>query len=250
MGMPFVQRTKKLQERRYLERFKTAFSAFPSGTIEASEAPDFLIKAAERTIGIEITELFHDLKNGKSLMREQEGLQAQVIDRAQQLFRKANPAHLFVTVNFDTPTKLTKARTPILAEELVNIVLSGVHDYNQHEVLSFDGDDNDLANWPDELAFLNVLRQRESSRWVDCCAGFAPRCRPEDIQGRLDEKQPKLSKYRQICDEVWLLIVLYGCNQSSMMDLGAELTAHQYKLEFDRAFLLENFDGRVIEFHK
>jgi len=48
---------KKLIETVYLDEAQQASSIFPSGELAPHERPDFLLRIAERTIGIEVTEL-------------------------------------------------------------------------------------------------------------------------------------------------------------------------------------------------
>ena len=49
---------KKQIERRFLDIVRCGVNDFPPGAITDAERPDFLIQAADRTVGVEITRIF------------------------------------------------------------------------------------------------------------------------------------------------------------------------------------------------
>jgi hypothetical protein len=48
---------------------------------------------------------------------------------------------------------------------------------------------------------------------------------------------------------VWLLVVARGLEPSTFGDVGQEVEGHRFESGFDRAFLLNHFDGIVTELH-
>ena len=68
-----------------------------------------------------------------------------------------------------------------------------------------------------------------------------------ELQRIIDEKNSKQGRYRQRCDECWLLIVASGGRPSGLFEPSAETKNHLYHSLFERTYFIEAFSGAVIE---
>lgn len=77
---------KKNRERLFMKEVAAIFPDFPSGTINDSERPDFLISSHSNVIGGEIVDYIRGQNSGESFNRRNERLRQQVADSAKQEF--------------------------------------------------------------------------------------------------------------------------------------------------------------------
>lgn len=74
-----------------------------------------------------------------------------------------------------------------------------------------------------------------------------PTLRPLDLHKRIEEKEDKVTSYRQKCSQVWLLIVANGFEPSTFGELAPEIEAFSFETSFDRVFFLHHADELVVE---
>ena len=77
---------KKVRERAIPGRFRAACSDFPPGGVEDSEAPDFLVRSGDHTVGIELVDYVAGQAEQGSTELMQEKLRAQVVSAAQKRY--------------------------------------------------------------------------------------------------------------------------------------------------------------------
>jgi hypothetical protein len=68
-----------------------------------------------------------------------------------------------------------------------------------------------------------------------------------ELQRTINEKNRKHARYRQRCDECWLLIVASGGRPSGLFEPSAETKNHLYQSLFERTFFMEAFGGTLVE---
>jgi hypothetical protein len=100
----------------YLAGFSRAVSAFPAEPVSKSENPDFLVRSADHTTGIELTRLFKAPARGQSPLRAPEGLRELIATLAKSRYgaMKRSPNH--VSIHFNDQPALRKAEvSPLVA---------------------------------------------------------------------------------------------------------------------------------------
>ena len=102
---------------------------------------------------------------------------------------------------------------------------------------------------PWEVSYLSIRRKRILSKnlWVSTRGAFIPTLTPLDLQNRIEEKEGKLTSYRQKCSQVWLLIVANGLEPSTFGELAPEIEEFSFETSFDRVFFLHHVDELVVE---
>lgn len=229
--------------------FKAVLPDFPEGNIssEERENPDFIVKRSTGRLGIEVTQLFRDVPDGKRPMQEQESLRQRVLNAAHAMYDgQAGPA-IWVSVHFSTSVNLTKQRAPQLGEQIARLVLSSLPAPDDSTALEEQG--NEQEKFPEEVSLISIRRRSflTKSSWSDPVAEFVPECQPNAVQSVIDDKNGRYSDYQKEADEVWLLIVADGGNHSSWMDLSESVNMHRFDCKFDRAFLFRRSERQVVE---
>ena len=87
---------------------------------------------------------------------------------------------------------------------------------------------------------------RGQSRWFSGTALWLWEAEPR-VKAALDEKEPKASKYRKYCRELWLLIVADKLWLSSKFFPDQNFAKATFRSSFDRAFLLDEASSLVYE---
>jgi hypothetical protein len=238
--------TKKDIERWHLCRFEEAYSEFPSGVVHPGERPDFRVQG-DRTVGIEITQLFREVPEGGQSLREIEQLRVMITDRAGDRFLTSGGPPVDVSVNFSEHAKLTKALIPSLAERLAALVQAKLPEPDQYVFVEYDWVNRDI--FPEEIVCVRIARfsHRDWSVWQPTNAGYIPGIEPRHMQAAIDRKAPDVTTHRRTCEEVWLLVVADGFGISSTFTLSDVAQQHTYRSPFDRTIYFENFSKRAFD---
>jgi hypothetical protein len=239
--------SKKEIERWHLSRFEESYPDFPSGEVHPGERPDFRIVSGERTIGVELTQVFHANEEGKRPLQEIERLRAAVTERAEALFAEAGGPPLDVLVFFSPHAKLGKPNQSQIAERLAALVSRNIPPPGTSYEEEFDWVNRDW--FPEELSYVRVARfdHRDWSLWQPASAGYVPDVTPELIQAAIERKAPDVEAHRASCDEAWLLIIADGFGISSTMTVTEACARHRYRSPFDKTFYFENFRKSAYE---
>lgn len=241
-----------LQEQReawYLSKFRENSADFPQGAVRRGESPepDFVVESdTGGTIGIEVTELYHDEASGSS-SKLQESERLGLIHAACRQVEKAGVEPLDVAVYFAPDVAITKRDRSALAARLVALVSQ--HRPPSEGTVTLDNHFDGLI--PDSMLGIRISRLAELTRhhWS---APMAEYLRPdfvEGLQARITAKVDRLKLYHRACGRCWLLVVVDGFGTSSLFDVGGSTLSHAYESPFERTFFLEAFSGRCFELH-
>ena len=239
--------TKKEKEKILLQRFRESFPEFPSGEIEATENPDFLIHAGTGKVGIEVTLLHRNTTGNKSPLQEQESLRRLIADKARQLYESQGGPHIHVNVHFNGQNRLRRRDLKSAAKELASLILKNIPE--QGKSVSLQETEDNWQQWPGTLVRVSIARFAVLTK-TTCCptdAGFVPKVEPSLVQSVIDRKNPRCSAYRSCCAELWLLVVADGFALSSVFIVDPEIRTHAFVASFDRVFLFQNFEKKVFE---
>jgi hypothetical protein len=102
---------------------------------------------------------------------------------------------------------------------------------------------------PWEVSYLSICRKKILSKnlWVPTRGAFVPTLTPLDLQKRIEEKEGKVTSYRQKCSQVWLLIVANGFEPSTFGELAPEVEEFPFETSFDRIFFLHHANELIVE---
>jgi hypothetical protein len=115
----------KGSEHFYLDKFKNNLPAFPQGEIAADESPDFLIKTAAGTTGIEFTDFFRQMSSeAHHPLQAREGVRRRIIERAKAIYDGSGFSPISAWVHFDFNFHCRPAEVEDFAERLVQLAQS------------------------------------------------------------------------------------------------------------------------------
>ncbi len=235
------------RERWYLSKFRDTFTDLPRGEVRRGTPPepDFVVESGPgETIGIEVTELYHDEASGSSF-RVQESEQIGVVRAACSQLEEAGVEPLNVAVHFASQTNITKRHRAALSSRIASLVSERVPTSEGTAMLlnGFDG------SFPESVLAIRVSRVSVSARhhWSVPMSGYLRPDFVDDLQARITAKARRHKSYRRAIERCWLLVVANGFAPSSLFDPSGPALSHVYESPFERTFFLEAFSGRRFE---
>ncbi len=235
---------KKEWERRYLERVKSRYPAFPSGTLIADEEPDFLIRGAEKNCGIEIVQYVRGQGKGGSRLRWREELHDQIVARAKLKHETRSANVLSVHLHWFHHRELRRNDVEWVSDDLSTLV-SEYESLEINESVTFEPDYRAQIN---DFITRITLRRRSSGRnaWSNVEVGPAEADGLE-LQDLISLKNVKMSRYLKKCSEVWLIIVADGQRISSTGELNNRVRQMKFESAFDNVLYFDAEAESVIE---
>jgi hypothetical protein len=94
------------KERYYLEQFRVAYAAFPKGEVLYGDKPDVIVNA-ERTVGIEITNLFREAGSLPGSEQVQRVRREMVIAKAQAAYERSGKTKIELKFGFNKSCPIT-----------------------------------------------------------------------------------------------------------------------------------------------
>jgi hypothetical protein len=233
-----------LKEAKYLEP-----TLFPGIIIDSEgEKPDILMQSTDRIIGIEITDYWRgrSQQKGGSAMHRSEKAQWNLANMAYQSYTSNHSEPVFVTFYFKSQEVLDGKQLIQLASALADIV--GQHipqELYAKRILDY----SELEGTELEpfVYGINVQRMRDdySDGWGVVSSGFIS-ASSEELQGIINEKDPKLDVYLTRCDEVSLLIVAESfLDLSGHISFSQDVLSHKYIYNFNRVLFYDRATEKV-----
>jgi hypothetical protein len=224
--------SKKDRELQLVQLWREAEPSCPTGELEASESPDFLLPAHEGTIGIEVTEMFVPTTEPFPPIAR-ENYQDQAIRLAQQLHLELGGPPLDVAVLFSEGTPVTKQTVQTVARDIVAVVQANTPLNGRCEWKN-DG----LEKVP--LWFIRIFRSSTylERTWHKWQTGFVPIGESDWIQRIIKEKAT--IDYSLPTSKVWLVIVSDSSRASSIALFDGDVLTWEYRAPFGRAFLFDS----------
>ena len=244
-----MTRTRKKEiEQAQLQRFRECWPGFPTGEIEPQEEPDFLVRAGDTTIGIELRDYLCDEVEGKgSPSKRQESLRSLTVANAAQEYESQGLPPVDVSVLWNDQLPLTSRGAKNLISRLLELVIQNLPRFGSRIFLGYPGPE--WRNLPAEIIALWIDRCRDQRQnfWASHGGGAIPQVGITDIEQAIRLKEKKLPTYRRAADEVWLLVVASGFTPSGFCSIAPELVNHSFETSFDRLFFLQYADRQALE---
>ena len=232
----------KEKELKWFKACQVLCSLFPSGEPEQnpSHAPEPDILFRDIRLGIEITE-YSPKQPGGSPVRESEVMRDRLLEAAKKVFERSNNERFLVSISWDPHQKFSSKADATVAEQIAQTVngmlANGVQlwepDWKTAEGKSLGRHVGSIEIWP-----------RHAARgWVSVESGTGGddvRRVQETIRG----KEPYASKYRNACDQVWLLIVAEA-RFSTYFSPDEDFPRAVFETSFNRVFLFDAFHNQV-----
>jgi hypothetical protein len=234
---------KKALERWQLEQLRAVDPAFPSGTVEECEAPDFLIHTHRGVLGIEVTGLYP----AGSDLRRAEGEWEQLIQAARALYEAAGHPPVRVGVWWEVGDSRTAGTRESRAQALADTVAALCPTPGGSRHVEYSGQGG--VALPRGVESLRVDRRSipPESFWFFGQGGVVPVWSPRDLQAAIDAKEAKLGTYLTRCDEAWLLLLANHSYASSWGEHSPASRDHVYTCAFSRVVVHRMLPTELVE---
>lgn len=227
------------QEENILNAFKNLYSEFPPGACIHGEQPDYVIISNNRSIGIEITQIFIDnhLDSVFNLKRT-ENLQRQLGENLCTELSKFLPFKFILLIDFSTvkfsTNKISKITSDCIAY-LKDLRLTGKESY-QIEI-------DNHGQMLDEIESIRLCQYHNmlESSYSEIAGDVLPLLTMKNLKAVLEKKEQALNKYRE-CHEHWLLIAEGNYRSDSYSDVSVGVVA----TTFDKVFLYRHAHGEIL----
>jgi len=228
----FVNFVNKELELFYLEKFKENLPDFPKGKIVSDESPDFLVKAPNEIVGIEITGFYRQTSSStKPPLQQRQSVRHKIMALAKSSYDQKGLPPVFAGVHFDLNFHCRKSEIQPIAKRLVELAEQSSLDSTPER---FWRRDDIQLNGIDLLSF---KKWKAESYWDAPLGSFVPTISPEQIQNIFDEKNALCNEYRMKCDKTWLVIVMNRFDPASFSLISEATLENKYSHSFDAAFL-------------
>jgi len=227
---------KKRIEKRYMEEARRACSVFPKGELVPHEKPDFLLKTASGTIGIEVTTLCREGPRRTSRRLEK------VLERAKGSYTRFGAEPVDVSVAFAPQAENADHRK--LTKSLVDFV----HAHRKSRG-SFRRD------LPEGLCHIGIHTPREpTGRWYSGRGFVTAVASKELLESRVAEKNKSVPEYRRSASDVWLLIINDQFLGPGEVQVRSEdLAEWEFSFDFGKVLLFSrepDSNGEVFELRR
>lgn len=243
------RKEQKYRELAHLLAFKESIPDFPHGKIPKNkEHPDFPISSSTKTIGIEHTEVFHKPKKNGCTLQAEENYIFQILNRSKRLYDCSNNVPVVVWVNISIGTQFSKRQIDSIAKALVQVVKNNIPE-DEKESIELKRNWRAEDQLPKKISSITIIRfgNRENSAWLPIGLGGAvPEITYDLVQESINRKNHKVDNYRIKCDEIWLLIVVYGFLPSTWFDVTGNALEEKYISDFDRTYLFDFQNKKAI----
>lgn len=241
----------RAEERSHLTRFLQSLADPPQGELCFGDSPDLVIVTPAHRLGIEHTQLMQGKgERGSGTLKAAEMLQTRCVVTARELYeeRGADP-DLYVYVYF-TAHHMRKADVPRLAERLAELVaqFAPAEPDSETTVEAWRHNRGAPGEIPPQIEEIWIKKPgRPDHLWGVPRGSAVPFLSSAQIQAELDVKNGRVAKYRERCDEIWLLLTADGFSPATHLRLPDDVAAECFLSDFDRVFYFHNFDLQVRE---
>jgi hypothetical protein len=237
---------KKLREQHLLARFLGAAGLSAEIIHSDREAPDFILRVDDRLVGLEVTEVFITNDGGPIQPKARESIGRQVAELARLRYEQLGGRPVHVTIGLTLGGELRDLNRSEAAEKLARFLLALNPQPEQYITWEPSYVKDPL---PPEVHYLHILGVSTwgMAHWYVPQSGWVAPLREELLQFAIDEKTPKLPKYRLAAPECWLLLASEGWSASQLFDALAEIRCDTIHSPFDRTYFFSAFENFVLQ---
>lgn len=237
--------TRKHEEIYRVGQLQRALAGRLAGTIERAEEPDVIVIGQTGRIGIEVTELHQHSEKGRGSARQQESERAGIVRRACEIAAGWSVPIVDVAVHFNDSQEIAKKDREEVASAIVKLV-------SEHMPASESSYSLQLWREGYKVPWIRAIRIYRTKiltkhHWWSSESGWVQMDFIQELQEAIDEKNVKHARYRERCDECWLLVTASGGRPSGFFELSAGTQSHVYCSAFAKTFFLDVFGDEVVE---
>lgn len=211
---------------------------------EDRESPDFILEIDNKTIGIEVTELYRNLGVGNSAKTESD--LPIIVEEALKVYDKMGGIPLAFWACFDGKTAV--ARRKAMYQELGEALYNYTSNDLTNGISTMQRMKPNINKYP-LLSSVNevfVLPTDSTSSVGSVVSGFNSILIDDNyLETTLNKKEALLSKYREACQNIWLLIVLPAMNLASDFRMP-EKKLVTTNILFDAVYLLDDYRNQIL----
>ena len=221
----------------HLLAFREALPDFPEGSIDKHQRPDFRVTSPSGILGIEHTRIYQKSEGRGIPQQARERYMTQITVQAEELYDSRDNPGVIVYPSFSSGAHLNARNVDKLAEKLAAVVERNIPAMGQTATLRQTW--RPRSSLPRQFRSVRIIRLNDPSVnfWRPPMGGWIPDLPSSYVQERIDDKNAKISDYREQCDAVWLLVVIDGSRPSSFFDISEDTLQHEYDSLFDRTYL-------------
>jgi hypothetical protein len=223
-------------ERHYFEQFSKAY-ALPEGCVIYGDKPDVIVHGTKK-IGVEITNFF--VKSGRRVDSEQrqQPLRQTVIEEAQKLYLAGGGRKIELSFSFDKNSPINQDNKRKLSSNLAEFAHS--IDSRASGMIAR----GMFRNTMPEVASIYVnSKEYPDAKWRITQVHTFGLTSKDDLEAIVRDKESKVAGY-EICDALWLLIVVDGINAAQEQQTRNDLRIRSNV--FDRIFLYHTAGSVVV----
>lgn len=202
-------------------------------------APDFLIRTANGTLGIEHREVLKPEGGRRQHERAHEQRTDDVIAMAQELSNLWCLPLARVSVHFHSDVPDKRPDRLALARGLVQLVHDRMPEDRGHVRLEYMDFQGRQMRGVDVIFIHRDDRLTRSGHWVATRAGFVVSDCVDLFQEAIDDKAHNFPAYIRHCDKCWLLLVADSMKPSASIHPDERSLGHKYRSPFARTYFLD-----------
>jgi len=223
-------------EQYYFEQFRRDYP-LPEGDVNLTDKPDVIVRA-DRTLGVEITNLYIVAGSDPASEQIQRRRREKVLDRAHAAFLREGGKKFELSVDFDPLKPIEELETPALA---LTALAHKLETAETGQVSSL------LFEHIETLRFVYLNAKEYSDPKWRLIQGFSvPSLSVERLREVVIEKSAKVSEY-QACDRYWLLIVVDLMDSAQDQELVWPDTASLGASPYEKVLLYKPQYCQVLE---
>ncbi len=209
------------------------------------DPPDVIAMIGEMRIGIEVRRLFNDERRSGSPSHQRLSTCQAVVDSAAKFHNQVSSQLIHVSVHLCKGVVIPSSREDDIAKMLVDLVSR--QSLREGEAFHLRSEDCWGPHWPEEILCVSggLLEGVGPAFWGLSDSAWVGETTNELIQSALRTKELDLPRWRNEVCEAWILMVLDGSVESSMLRIHEEISAVEYASCFDHAFVME-FSGMTV----
>lgn len=252
----------KRAERNQIDRFKSLFQSDGDIDIKLIEKdpPDAEVFIEGKKIAIELTELTWDKDADGINKKAHESTGEMIVDMARIEYEKLSLSPIYVSVSFNDNYGLIKEGENLQLyskdkKRLSSYIVKKVIEYIPEEANKWTQVPEYNENWEriidDKISNIRIakLDVLDENCWVTSGAASIPMVTYEKLLEPIRAKEGKLDTYRDLFDEVWLVIVEGWGELAGYFDFRKlnEIQEQKVRTEFNKVFVLRSNMSELIE---
>lgn len=221
---------------------------FPSGKLQKSESPDFILNlSARESIGIEVIRLMDDARSSDQYFPARyEEVKLELLQTVKSMIEQACSLKFYASFHFH-PMLNDHINIEEESEKLASAVLKSIEGHNLKQSFHYFSrfQASDLL-----LSSLSIFYHPDinASGWELSDAYLLSELNPDIIESAIRYKEEKLPLYmRNRLKEYWLLIVMEVNYDQISWNLQNQIENWKFQSRFNKVFLLARISGKIFE---